>query len=242
MERGPSEWRRISGLYMYECDWMNVCTVCYKIWIINKKNGILLQNLWRSKSVLWCSHCRIHRCVAAPKVLPVELALEFCVQWEKNVCGMLRNVHPRLETERVTCSWNRKNLPEFYKKNILNKATQMKRFWRPQELVELLLKGQCHEILASVFFHESSSPIPLKMTYCLQTAYTLKWTWRKRFLHVNSTTQRYSNKIIYTFLIEDFFNLPPVLTTQVVHLALRLSPRIVEQILTDSWKKKNLKS
>jgi hypothetical protein len=50
-------------------------------------------------------------------------------------------------------------------------------------------------------------------------------------------------------MIEDFFHLPPVSTTPVVHLELRISPRIFEKIRngpkgllrglgeTDSWKR-----
>jgi hypothetical protein len=40
------------------------------------------------------------------------------------------------------------------------------------------------------------------------------------YLYVNSTTQRCPNKIIKTFLIEDFLYLPQVSTTLVVHLEL----------------------
>jgi hypothetical protein len=42
------------------------------------------------------------------------------------------------------------------------------------------------------------------------------------YLFVNSTTQRWPNKIIKTFLIEDFIHLPPVSMTSVAHLELRL--------------------
>jgi hypothetical protein len=35
-------------------------------------------------------------------------------------------------------------------------------------------------------------------------------------------------KLIKTFLIEDFFHLPPVPVTTVVHLELQISPRIFE--------------
>jgi hypothetical protein len=49
-------------------------------------------------------------------------------------------------------------------------------------------------------------------------------------IYVNSTIQRCPNKIIKIFLIEDFFHLPPVLTTPVVNLELRISPRIFEKI------------
>ncbi len=53
----------------------------------------------------------------------------------------------------------------------------------------------------------------------------LKWTWRQKFIYiyVNSSTQRCPNKIIKTFLIEDFFQLPPVSLTLVVCLELRIS-------------------
>jgi hypothetical protein len=39
-------------------------------------------------------------------------------------------------------------------------------------------------------------------------------------------------KIIQSFLIEDFFHLPPVSRTPVVHLELRISPQIFEKIET----------
>ncbi len=40
----------------------------------------------------------------------------------------------------------------------------------------------------------------------------------KMCIYVNSTTQRCPNKIIKIFLLEDFFHLPPVSLTPVVHL------------------------
>jgi hypothetical protein len=52
----------------------------------------------------------------------------------------------------------------------------------------------------------------------------------KIYIYVNSTTQRCPNKIIKIFLIEDFFHLPPVSTTPVANLELRISPRIFEKI------------
>jgi hypothetical protein len=52
----------------------------------------------------------------------------------------------------------------------------------------------------------------------------------KIYIYVNSTTKRCKNKIIYIFIIEDFFHLPPVSTTPVVHLELRISPQIFEKI------------
>jgi hypothetical protein len=54
----------------------------------------------------------------------------------------------------------------------------------------------------------------------------------KIYLYVNSSTQRCSKKIIKIFLIEDFFHLPPVSTTPVVHLELQISPRILEKFET----------
>jgi hypothetical protein len=52
----------------------------------------------------------------------------------------------------------------------------------------------------------------------------------KIYMYVNSTTQRCPTKIIKIFLIEDFFHLSPVPMTLVVHLELRISPRIFEKI------------
>ncbi len=68
----------------------------------------------------------------------------------------------------------------------------------------------------------------------------------KIVIFVNSTILRCPNKIINIFLIEDYFHLPPVSTTPVVNLELRISPRIFEKIRngilrglgeTDSWQK-----
>ncbi len=50
----------------------------------------------------------------------------------------------------------------------------------------------------------------------------------KIYTYVSSTTQRWPNKIIKLFLIEDFFHLPPVSLTLVANLELRISPRIFE--------------
>jgi hypothetical protein len=62
-----------------------------------------------------------------------------------------------------------------------------------------------------------------------QTADNLKWTWIKKiYLFANSTTQKCPKEII--FLMEDFFHLPPLSTTLVVHLALRISPRVFKKI------------
>jgi hypothetical protein len=52
----------------------------------------------------------------------------------------------------------------------------------------------------------------------------------KMYIYVNSTTQRYPNKIIIIFLLEGFFHLPPVSLTPMANLELRISPRIFEKI------------
>jgi hypothetical protein len=49
-------------------------------------------------------------------------------------------------------------------------------------------------------------------------------------MYVNSTTKRCPNKIIKIFLIEDFFHLPWVSLTPVVHLEPRMSPRMFKKI------------
>jgi hypothetical protein len=74
----------------------------------------------------------------------------------------------------------------------------------------------------------------------------------KIYIYVNSTTQRCPNKIIKIFLLEDFFHLPPVSLTPVVHLEPRISQRIFEKfemavmVYSDAWGKliheKNQKS
>jgi hypothetical protein len=75
----------------------------------------------------------------------------------------------------------------------------------------------------------------------------------KIYIYVSSTTQRWPNKIIKIFLIEDFFHLPPVSLTPVANLELRISLRIFGKILnglngilwgwgeTDSWKEPEAK-
>jgi len=52
---------------------------------------------------------------------------------------------------------------------------------------------------------------------------------KKIYIYVHSRTQSCPNKIVKIFLIEDFFHLPPVSATPVVHLELRISPRIFEK-------------
>jgi hypothetical protein len=44
---------------------------------------------------------------------------------------------------------------------------------------------------------------------------------KKIYLYANSTAQKCPKEIIKIYLIEDFFHLPPVSTTPVVHLELR---------------------
>jgi hypothetical protein len=53
----------------------------------------------------------------------------------------------------------------------------------------------------------------------------------KIYIYGNSTTQRCPSKIIKIFQFEDFCHLPPASATPVVHLELRISPRIFEKIL-----------
>jgi hypothetical protein len=51
----------------------------------------------------------------------------------------------------------------------------------------------------------------------------------KIYIYVNSTIQRWPNKIIKIFLIEDFFHLPPLSATSLVNLELPISPRLLEK-------------
>ena len=52
----------------------------------------------------------------------------------------------------------------------------------------------------------------------------------KIYIYVNFITQRCPNKITKIFLLENFFHLSLVSLTLVVHLELRISPRIFENI------------
>ncbi len=58
--------------------------------------------------------------------------------------------------------------------------------------------------------------------------YTLKWTWMRNFyLFVNSTSQWCPNKIVKTFLIEDFFHLPLIenlaaMSLQIMHITINI--------------------
>ncbi len=95
-----------------------------------------------------------------------------------------------------------------------------------------VLKNQCHEIFASDFFHESSSPKPLKITWSFQFFSKIRWDVQHRwliigtisadylrlkvnlkekiYLYHNSSTQRCVNKIMKTFQIKELFHLPPI--------------------------------
>jgi hypothetical protein len=55
------------------------------------------------------------------------------------------------------------------------------------------------------------------------------------YLYVYYTTQRCPNKIIKSFLIEDFLHLTPLSTTPVVHFELQISPQIFEKILSSPY-------
>ncbi len=105
-------------------------------------------------------------------------------------------------------------------------------------------------------------PVSIAPAANLQIMGTLSDCWHltmntkeKIYINVNFTNQRCPNKIIETFLIEDFFHLPPVSMTPVVHLEmwiLYISPRISKKFKTalmvysEGWGKlsheKNLKS
>ncbi len=86
---------------------------------------------------------------------------------------------------------------------------------------------------------------------CLHLKVNLKKTFFYMLI-LNSTTQRYPKNIFKTSLINDFFHLPLISRTLVVHLELRIYPRIFGKIRNgpngilrglgkiDSWK--NLKS
>jgi hypothetical protein len=67
-----------------------------------------------------------------------------------------------------------------------------------------------------------------QLSNCRQLKMNLK---KKIYLYANYTTQRCSKEIMKKFLIEDFFHLPPVSTTLVVHLELRISSQIFDKIL-----------
>ncbi len=76
----------------------------------------------------------------------------------------------------------------------------------------------------------------------------------KIYIYVSSPTQRWPNKTIKIFLIEDVLHLPPVSLTPVANLELPISPRIFEKIRnglngilwgwgeTDSWKEPEAKN
>ncbi len=137
--------------------------------------------------------------------------------------------------------------------------------------VKFSLKGMCHEIFCFrffswiVFLHSPENNIRIISQIKVHHWYQ-RHRWQiigtvsdflhlkgnikeKKYLYVISTIERCPNKIIKTFLIEDFFHLPPVSMTIVVQLELRKSPWIFARIWngpngilkglgeTDSWKK-----
>jgi hypothetical protein len=128
------------------------------------------------------------------------------------------------------------------------------------------LKGQCHEIFCFWFFSWIS--FPQAPEYTIRAVSNFLENSRrysqlkvdqvnlkaKMYICVNSTIQRCPNKNIKIFLIEDFSHLPPVSTTPVVNLELRIFPRIFEKIRngfngilwgwgeTDWWKKTEAKN
>jgi hypothetical protein len=59
------------------------------------------------------------------------------------------------------------------------------------------------------------------------------------YLYVNSTSQKYPNKIIKIFMIKHFFYLPPVSTTPVVNLSGDYIPDFVTALLgySGAWGK-----
>jgi hypothetical protein len=68
-----------------------------------------------------------------------------------------------------------------------------------------------------------------QLSNCCQLKMNLK---KKICLYANSTTQRCPKEITKIFLIANFFHLPSVSTTPVVHLELRISPQIFEKFET----------
>ncbi len=82
------------------------------------------------------------------------------------------------------------------------------------------------------------------ISYCRHPKVNFK---AKIYIYVSSTTQRWPNKIVRIFLVEDF-------STPVANLELRISPRIFEKIRngfngilwgcgeTDSWKEPEVKN
>ncbi len=94
-------------------------------------------------------------------------------------------------------------------------------------------------------------PVSLTLVDQYQAADTLKWTWRQKFIYMLILLPKVSQQ---NNLIEDFFHLPPESTILVVHVELRISPRIFEKLRnypngilkglgeTDSWKNRRWKS
>jgi hypothetical protein len=58
----------------------------------------------------------------------------------------------------------------------------------------------------------------------------LKWISKEKFIYMLTLLPKGVKKSVKTFLIEDFFHLPPVSTTPVMHLELLVPPLIFEKI------------
>ena len=85
---------------------------------------------------------------------------------------------------------------------------------------QIRFKGQCNEIFDG-FFHESVSPKPPVST--TQAELVAKFA-----AGVVDTGGKFA-----TGVVDTGGNLPPVSLTHVVHLDLRISPRIIEKIRND---------
>ncbi len=98
------------------------------------------------------------------------------------------------------------------------------------------LKGQCHKIFSWIItgINDTSWKICHRCHWHQwQTIGTTSDCWQlegKNYLSAKSTAQSCPKEIMKTFLIEDFFHWPPMSTTPVVHLELRISPRIFKKI------------
>jgi hypothetical protein len=105
-----------------------------------------------------------------------------------------------------------------------------------------LLNGQCHKIFCFRFFHESSSPQPLKLKLgvfkYLQRYLQVKVHHQYQRHGVNDIGDKFSTGIAGVIDTGGKFstavsttlavNLPRVSTTPVVHLDLRISPQFVK--------------
>ncbi len=111
--------------------------------------------------------------------------------------------------------------------------------------------ANCHGIIDTGGKFATGVGNNIRLLKCWYLKVNLK---AKIYIYVSKTTQRWPNKIIKIFLIEDFFHLPPVSLTPVANLELRISPWIFEKIRngltgilwgwgeTDSWKEPDAKN